>query len=152
PARSTVAATPMTLARWRLLRIALALPLLLGVWSASLWAMTTTPATPFTPDARGALTLQFAAMLAVALAAAAVAIRVRRDHQGGLSGVVALFSLLGLGYALPHPWTLIAAPADDAWHPAQQRWGVLLALALLTVSWASRNRTVRRHPDARIPS
>ncbi|MCA1679433.1 MAG: hypothetical protein LC777_11015, partial [Actinobacteria bacterium] len=41
PARSTVAATPMTLARWRLLRIALALPLLLGVWSASLWAMTT---------------------------------------------------------------------------------------------------------------
>jgi hypothetical protein len=138
-AGTAASATPTALSRRRMWRIALALPLLCGVWGVTLWFVTIADGAPFGSDARAVLTLQFAAMLALTLAAAAVALRAMPDEHGGWTGVVALFALLGGVYALPHRWTLVAAPGDDAWQAAQLRWVVLLALALLALAWASRD-------------
>jgi len=138
-AQATAGATPTSLARRRIVRIALALPLLCGIWIATLWYATSAAGTSYGPDARGVLTLQFAAMLALTLAASAVALRAMPDHPGGWTGVIAPFALLGIAYALPHRWTLFATPGDAAWPATQWRWASLLAVALLTLAWASRD-------------
>jgi hypothetical protein len=59
--------------------------------------------------------------------------------------MVAPVALLGIAYALPQRWTLIAAPGDDAWPATQWRWAALLAVALLTLAWAGRDPAQRRH-------
>jgi hypothetical protein len=151
-AGTTVAATPRSLARRRMLRVGLALPLLAGVWTASVWYATAADGARFGPEARAALSLQFAAMLALTLAASAAAQSVMPDERGGWIGAVALWSLLALALLLPEPWTLLAAPGDAAWHEAQQCWAALLAFGLLALAWASRDpaaRALRRGAPAR---
>jgi hypothetical protein len=140
-AQATTGATPTSLARRRALRVALALPLVGGVWSAALWYATAAgnPSDAYGPSDRGALTVQFVALLAVTLAVAAVALRAMPDQPGGWTGVVAPCALLAAAYMLPHRWALLAAPGEEAWPAAQQRWAALLALALLTLAWASRD-------------
>lgn len=144
-AQAAAAATPTSLARRRILRIALALPLLAVVWMATLWYATGAQDTTFRPDARATLTLQFAAMLALTLAASAVALRAMPGQHGGWTGIVAPFALLAIAYALPHRWTLFAFPGDAAWPATQWRWAALLAVGLLTLAWASREPAQRRH-------
>jgi hypothetical protein len=143
PAGATTAATPQSLARRRMLRIGLALPLLAGVWLGSLWDATAADHASFGPDARAALSLQFAAVLALTLAASATALRLMPDERGGWTGAVVPLLLLGVALWLPESWTLLAAPGDDAWHAAQQRWAALLAVGLLTLACASRDPAAR---------
>ena len=138
-AESTVAASPTSLARRRLLRIALALPLVCAVWAGSLWYATSVDGAPFGPDARQGLSLQFAAMLAVTLGASAVALRVAQGERGGWTAVFVLFGLLVAAFYAPDRWTLLVGTGDPAWPAAQQRWLVLLALGLLTLVFASRD-------------
>ena len=138
-AESTVAASPTSLARRRLLRIALALPLVCAVWAGSLWYATSVDGAPFGPDARQGLSLQFAAMLAVTLGASAVALRVAQGERGGWTAVFVLFGLLVAAFYAPHRWTLLVGTDDPAWPAAQQRWLVLLALGVLTLVFASRD-------------
>jgi hypothetical protein len=148
-AGATLDATPRSRARRRMLRIGLAFPLLCGVWAGSLWYATAVEGTPFGPDTRAALSVQLGAMLALTLAASAIALRLMPDERGGWTGAAVLFSLLGAALWLPERWTLLAAPGDDAWNAAQQRWAALLALALLALVWASRDpaaRNARCHP------
>lgn len=142
-AGATVSATPRSLARRRLLRVALALPLLCGVWAGALWYTTAADGAWFGPDTRAALSLQFAAMLTVTLAASAIALRVMPDEEGGWTGAVVPFAVIGAALALPERWALLVAPGDGAWSAAQQRWTVLLALGVLTLVWASREPTAR---------
>jgi hypothetical protein len=137
-------ATPTSLVRRRMLRVALALPLLCAAWAVSLWFATPDDGTLFGPGARGGLSLQFAAMLALTLAGSAVALRVVPDGHAAWAGVVAPFVLLAVAYWLPERWTLFAAPGDGQWPASQWRWASLLALALLTLAWASRDRAARR--------
>lgn len=144
PAGSTVGATPRSLARRRMLRVALALPLLCVVWAGSLWYATAAHDAWFGPDTRAALSVQFAAMLALTLAASATALRVMPDEHGGWTGVVVLFTLLGAVYWLPERWTLLAVAGDGAWGAVQQRWAALLALAVCALVWASRDPAARR--------
>jgi hypothetical protein len=132
-------ATPTSLARRRMLRVALALPLLCAAWAGALWFATPDDGTLFGPDARGGLSLQFAGMLALTFAGSAVALRVVPDGRAGWAGVVAPFVLLGVAYWLPERWTLFAAPGDGQWPASQWRWAALLVLGLLTLAWASRD-------------
>jgi hypothetical protein len=132
-------ATPTSLARRRMLRVALALPLLCAAWAGSLWFATPDDGSLFGPGARGGLSLQFAAMPALTLAGSAVALRVAGEGRGGWAGVVAPFMLLGVAYWLPVRWTLFAVPGDGAWPASLERWTALLVLGLLTLAWASRD-------------
>ena len=142
-AGATVAASPRSLARRRMLRIALALPLLCGVWGASLWYATSAHGALLGPDTRAALSVQFAAMLTLTLAASAIALRVTADAHGGWTAIVVPFALLGAALTLPRRWALLAVPGVDAWHAAQQRWAALLALGVLLLALASRDPAAR---------
>src|SRR6185436_19428767 len=123
----------------RLLRVALALPLLCGAWTVSLWVATSGDDGLFGPGARAGLSVQFAALLALTLAGSAVALRVRPDGRSGWAGVVAPFVLMAVVYYVPQRWTMLAAPGDSAWPASQHRWVALLVLAALTLALASRD-------------
>lgn len=147
-ADATVGATPTSLARRRMLRVALALPLLCVVWAGSLWYATTADGAWFGPDTWAALSLQLAAMLALTLAASALALRVMADEHCGWAGALAPFVLFAGALTLPERWTLLALPGDGAWDAAQQRWAVLLAVGLLALAWASRDPAARHQRRA----
>lgn len=135
----TVACTPTPLALRRLMLIALALPLLGGLWAVELWYATGGAGHAlFGPAARGALSLEFAAMLTFALAVSALALRVMPESRGGFAGIVAPFALLTLAAALPARWTLLALPGDGAWTASHLRWAAILAVGVLILAWTSR--------------
>ena len=148
-AAATAAATPTSLAHRRLLRLALGLPLLAVVWAGSLWYATSAEDAPFGPDTRAALSLQFAALLALTLGACAIALRVMPGEQGGGSGAMAPLALLGLALAMPDRIGLLALPADAAWQTAQTRWAIVLAIGLLMLAWAGREPSPRAWPRRR---
>ncbi len=142
-ASATVNATPRSLAHRRLQRTALALPLLLAVWAASLWYATTAQGAWFGPDTRLGLSVQFAAMLTLTLAAWAIALRIMPDAHGGWSGAPMPFAIFTATLLLPERWALLAAPGDDTWAAAQQRWSALLAIGMLTLACANRDPASR---------
>jgi len=149
----TVAASPTPLALRRLLRIALALPLLASVWAVELWYATGGAGDLlFGPTARGALSLEFAAMLAFTLALSSLALRVLPDGRAGFAGIVAPFALLALAALLPSRWTLLVLPGDSAWTASHLRWATILAAGVLVLAWTSReprHRNPRSETDAR---
>ncbi len=130
-------------AKHRMLRIALALPLLGGVWAASLYYAITADGAPLGPDARGALSIQASAMLATTLGASAAALRLMPGEVGGWAAVVIPFAVLVCVYYLPQRWALLATPAESCWKAAQQRWVLLLAVGVLALIWASRDPAAR---------
>lgn len=138
-AAATVGATPSSLARRRILRVALALPLLCAVWAGTLWYATAASSARFGPDARGALSLQLAAMLALTLAASAIALRAMPDEAVGWCGVIVPCMIVGVAPLLPERLALLAPPESDAWGAAQQRWAALLAVGVIALAWASRD-------------
>jgi len=137
-------ATAMSQARRRLLRVALALPLLCGVWAGSLWYATSADGALFGPDSRAELSVQFSAMLALTLAASALALRAMPEEHGGWTGALTPVALLAAALTVPERWTLLALPGDTAWHATQQRWAGLLALGLLLLAYAIRERGAHR--------
>jgi hypothetical protein len=135
----TVACTPTPLALRRLMLVALALPLLAGLWAVELWYATAGAGHAlFGPAARGALSLEFAAMLAFTLAVSGLALRVMPESRGGFAGIVAPFALFTLAVVLPARWTLLALPADGAWTASHLRWAAIFAVGMLILAWTSR--------------
>lgn len=149
-AGATVSATPRSLAHRRLQRIALALPLLLAAWAASLWYATSAQGAWFGPDTRLALSVQFASMLTLTLAASAIALGIMPDEHGGWSGALMPVAILTATLLLPERWTLLAAPGDDTWAAAQQRWWALLAIGMLAIVCASRDPAARHRRGSSI--
>ena len=143
PASATTDASPTSLAKRRMLRIALTLPLLGAVWAGSLYYATTADGAPLGPDARGALSIQASAMLATTLGASAAALRLMPGEASGWAAVVVPFALLVCAYYLPQRWALLATPAEPGWQAAQQRWVLLLAVGVLALIWASRDPAAR---------
>ena len=139
PSTATVASTPTPLALRRLVRLALALPPLGALWALELWYATGgSGAGLFGPASRGALSLEFAAMLALTLAAAALALRVQPEGRGSWAGIGAVFGLLALATVLPARFTLLALPGDGAWAASHLRWAAILAAGMLVLAWTSR--------------
>lgn len=148
PASATTDASPTSLAKRRMLRIALTLPLLGGVWAASLYYATSADGAPLGPDARGALSIQASAMLATTLGASAAALRLMPGETSGWAAVGIPFALLACVYYLPQRFALLATPAEPGWQSAQQRWVLLLAVGVLALIWASRDPAARSRTGA----
>lgn len=130
------AATPLVFRR--LVRIALVLPLIAGLWALLLAYAGT--------GFDGALTLELAAMLAVVLAAAALAAPLLPEGRGGLAAAPTLLVLVALAaVALPDTWTLFASGPEDArWAGSHERWAVVLVAGVAGFLLASRDPGRRR--------
>lgn len=144
PAAQSLAASPTPLLFRRLLRIALLLPLIAGLWAIVLWRA----GEKFTT----ALTLELLTMLVVTLAAAAIAAPLVPDGRGGLAAAPALLTLLAAALlVLPAGWTLFAHdPADPAWQSSHTRWALVLVTAVATLLAASRDPANPRARPARL--
>ena len=131
PAAETIAASPTPLLFRRLLRAALALPVVAALWALLLLHADAAPA--------WALTLELAAMLATTLAVAALAAPLVPDGRGGVAAAPALLVLLGAAaLALPDGLTLFAAgPLDARWEASHERWASVLVAAVLAFVYAS---------------
>lgn len=122
PAAEIVESVPASLLFRRLLRLALALPVLTAAWALVLHSAGRAPAWE--------LTLELGALLAVALAVAA--------RAGGVAAGPTLLVLFGLAALLPGRWALLVpGPEDPRWSAAHARWALVLAAGLAAFVWAS---------------
>lgn len=122
PAAETIESVPASLLFRRLLRLALALPVLAAAWALVVRSAGHVPAWE--------LTLELGALLAVALALAA--------RAGGVAAGPTLLVLFGLAALLPSRWALLVpGPEDPRWSAAHGRWALVLAAGLAAVVWAS---------------
>ena len=135
PAEATVAPTPFPLLGRRALRVLAALAALGAGWAL---LVARTPG----PLPVGGLTLEAAALVTVALAAAGVASRVAADRLGGpVAGPAVLAFTLG-AIRLPGRLRLFAGPGDPGWAAAHGRWAAVLAAAVLVLLAASLDPTL----------
>jgi len=152
-AAATVASAPTPLLVRRAVRVALAVAPL-----GALWALLSVIADGV---ASWAVSLELAAMLALTLAAAALAARIRGDGRGGVAAGPSLLALLAAAYLLlPSRWGLFpGGPEDPLWTPAHRRWALILLACALGGLWGSRDpgaaslgaRLLRRHSGRPIP-
>ena len=130
PARQTTAAVPVR----RVLRHALRCGLLLPV--AAAWWTTAVLLVP--QEARppaGAVTLEAATALALALAGAAYAVRRRgADRPGQAVSATLLVTAVLAPLLSPADWALFTAPGDPHWGDGRGHWTLLLCGALLAVA------------------
>ncbi|MFD4524957.1 ABC transporter [Streptomyces sp. NPDC058470] len=152
PARHTTAAVPTRRPVRTGLRVAFAVPFAALWWTAALLLVPEDARPPL-----GAVTLEAAAVAALALAGAAVVVRCTEAAEPGIavSGV-----LLGAGLSaallVPDRWALVVPVDDPRWGGAHDRWTVILVVAVVVgaACWAEplRRRTampVRRAALAR---
>ncbi len=132
-AAATVASAPTPLLVRRALRVGLATAPLAALWALLSWLAG--------GAASWAVSLELAAMLALTLAAAAVATRLRGAGRGGVAAGPALLVLLSAAYLLlPSRWGLFpGGPQDPLWTAAHQRWALILLAGVLGVLWAGRD-------------
>jgi len=140
-AAETVSNAPTTPATRRVVRIALALPVIALAWVAFVI---------YGDAAATALTLTAAlvAQIAVALAFAAIGTGRTGAGRGGpvaIAGLFVVFALFPL--LLKVPWT--ADPAGDSWHHLYGRWLWIGAIACVAFTLASAD-PARRGPIARL--
>ncbi|MEU6353510.1 ABC transporter [Streptomyces sp. NPDC047072] len=131
PARHTTAPVPAR--RWVRagLRVGLVLPVAALWWTAVL-ALVPEQARPPV----GAVTLEAAAVAALALAGAAVTLRFTDEPEPGPSVAAGLLTVAVVAPLLtPARWSLLVAPGDPRWEASHTRWAWLLAAAALV--WAA---------------
>ena len=124
-ATDTLAASPSTLA-WRRHQRLVILAVLAGLtWVLSVLVVRTSGAAPPV----GGLTLELAALLALALATAAGIMRWAQTCEPGVLAAPVVLGVILAMSRLPEGWALLVAPGP-AWGPAHQRWAGLLALGV----------------------
>lgn len=165
PTEAMLAGTPVTVRIRRLLRLALLLPVMAGLWAGLLWYATGTPAIQPEPGATtalgvpvGALWLEAGGLALTTVAAASVSLHLSQSAMGGLAAAPTVLGLAGLTAAMPPPasWWLWApypsvppatTPPTSApwltWVASHQRWTAVTGLALLMVLLAARDRGTR---------
>jgi hypothetical protein len=141
-ARSTPAVPTSRLVR-NLARMAIAVPCLALWWGVTLGLARAHAHHGARPPA-GALSLEFAALVATAVALAAIAQHAAPNGSAGVVAAPAMLVLAAAVWFLPRPVALVLAPSDPHWNPAHRRWTVILAIALVAFVWASHERV--RHP------
>lgn len=85
----------------------------------------------------GRITLEAAALGAVALAVAVIRLRGPRD-SGGIVASPVLLVLVMAASLLPQRMALFVPPDDTQWAAAHDRWAMLLAVAVVGSVWATR--------------
>lgn len=142
-AADVLAASPSTLARRRLVRVALGAPVLLTGWLVAVERGAYLDGYAALPV--GALSTEILALACLTLAIAAVAAG-RGDRSPGLSAAVGLVmvvaTLFVLRQAVPADWP-IPELQPNLHH---RRWWWVAAASLATIGWASRDPAVRRPP------
>ncbi|MDC2960587.1 ABC transporter [Streptomyces gilvifuscus] len=144
PARHTTATVPVRRPLRIALRLALVTPVTALWWTAVVLLVPSSVRPP-----TGAVTLEAAATCALALAGAALAVRLADEPRPGPSVAAALLLTALLAVLLwPARWPLFASPGDPKWGEAHERWAWLLAAALLVLGACLpepvRRRTWRR--------
>ncbi|MEU1450634.1 ABC transporter [Streptomyces avermitilis] len=128
PARHTTAAVPTRRPVRTGLRLALVAPV------AALWWTAVLLLAPGRPPA-GPVTLEAAALAALALAGAASAVRWSDAAEPGAATAAWLLFAASAGVLLlPGRWSLYVGPADPQWGAGHVRWAALLAVGVLV--WA----------------
>lgn len=139
-ARSTPTVPTSRLAR-NLVRVALAGPVVASWWALTVRAVRTTGHHPVAADLPVAgLTLEAAALVAVALALAALAQRRTDDGNTGVVAAPALLMLVAVAWLLPYPVELVVDPGDPQWTASHHRWVGVLALAVVAFGAAGHER------------
>lgn len=138
-AASTLEASPSTLA-WRLsLRVVTAVALVSVPWAGAWWR-----AESHGTDLPWAgLTLEVAALLALALATAAGVTRWSGATDAGVATTPMVFVVVLGAFQLPPRFALYGNPGPG-WDDAHVRWSVLLAVATLLLLWCARDPAARR--------
>ncbi|GGN44444.1 hypothetical protein FHR83_004508 [Actinoplanes campanulatus] len=83
----------------------------------------------------GGVTVEAAALGAVALAVGAV--RLRSGDNGGIVAAPAVLVLVVAASRIPPHLALYVPPGDERWAAAHHRWAALLAAAVLVSVWAA---------------
>ncbi|MGC9382013.1 ABC transporter [Streptomyces sp. MH13] len=123
PARHLTVPVPVRRPLRQALRVALVAPLAALWWTAVL-LLTPSAARPPAGD----ITLEAAALGALALAGAAAAVRLTGEARPGPAVAAALLLMAVLAPPLtPEDWALVVPPEDPRWPAAHDRWAVLLA-------------------------
>ncbi|WP_238431789.1 ABC transporter [Streptomyces cavernae] len=133
PARHITAAVPTGRAVRVGLRMALVAPLAVLWWTAALLLVPEAARPPV-----GAMTLEAAATLALALAAATAAVRFSGQSEPGLGAAGGLLAAAVAATLLPVPLGLLVPVADPGWDSAHQRWAAVLAGAVLVCAYCMR--------------
>jgi hypothetical protein len=146
PAADLLAPSPSTLAKRRLARLSLGVPVMAGGWLIALSRGSYLEGYADLP--RWALTVEIAAFAAFALAAAAIAAR-RGDKTPGLTGASGLFVMVALLFvarqAVPSSWPIPELQPNLHAH----RWWWVLGGSVALLAWASRD-PLARHRQSRI--
>ncbi|MDP9429697.1 MAG: hypothetical protein M3Q47_12830 [Actinomycetota bacterium] len=82
--------------------------------------------------------MEFGALLALSLAAAAGLARWADAREPGIVAVPLTVGLILASFRLPERWALLVGPGPG-WEAAHQRWGLLLAVALVVVAISLRD-------------
>jgi hypothetical protein len=125
PAAATLQSSPTTLLRRRAHRITLTLPLIVAFWAlAKTIVRRSLPDLPF-----AAYTLQFATLVAIALAAASTMLTVAGEPaRGGTFGALAIIVCFGTAFLRAR--SLQFMPSDPARPGALRQLIVILAIAV----------------------
>ena len=138
-AAATLESSPSTVAWRRSLRFLTAAILVAVPWAVAWWRV----------DAHGTsapwagLTIELAALLALALATAAGVTRWAGTTDPGVATTPVVFGVVLGAFQLPPRLALYGAPGPG-WDAAHLRWWVLLAAAALVLLWCGRDPAAGR--------
>ncbi|MFF8536594.1 ABC transporter [Streptomyces sp. SAS_267] len=127
PARHTTATAPARRPVRTGLRLGLGVPFMAVCWTAALFLIPARGRPPL-----GAITLEAAAVMTLALASALIAVRYSTATEPGLAisaGLVGAFFAAAL--LLPQRWELFVSSSDPHWDDAHRRWAGVLVVAVL---------------------
>jgi hypothetical protein len=135
PAAEILAASPTTLRRRRITRLALlGSPIVLAWFALVVWQG------PASWAETWALTAMFAGLLGLSLSIAGVAARRSPSGRGGVVAAPGLFVLLIASTLIPPRWRpLPMGDVPGGWTPIYIRWCVAAAIGLLVSLWSSRD-------------
>jgi hypothetical protein len=149
PAATTTSVVPTPRRLRHAVRFVVAVPVL-AVWWGFLWWTTVAGVQPGTAPGwllRG-LTVEAAAVAAVAFALASAALRRLPDGAAGVIAAPALLAAVVSATALPAPVELLVPPGGGPgagrWNTAHRWWWAVIAVAVIVVIWTSRDLTSRR--------
>ncbi|MFE1288805.1 ABC transporter [Streptomyces sp. NPDC058751] len=128
PARHTTATAPTRRPVRTGLRLGIGVPVMAVCWTAALFLV---PAKGRPPV--GAITLEAAVVMVLALASALLAVRYSQSTEPGITiSAVLVGVFFAAALLLPERWELFVGPSDPHWDDAHRRWAGVLVVAVLT--------------------